>query len=518
MKKRTIIVLAAISVLLVGCNIKKTSSSSGSNLSSNVSSSSSANPDLSTIEIYATNDIHGQVKENASCPGVGKLGTFLKQRKAESNTLLFDQGDAWQGSVYSNHNHGKLITDVMNYVRYDARSIGNHDFDWGVDVIKENNQRSYGGYTTPVLAGNIYDFDFSTKVEGDTQQAEIGIKSLTINLDGLKIGVLGGIGRDQITSINSLFTRDIAFKDHVEFIKEEAQRLRNEENCNLIICSIHTGQESVTGEGLQKYVDLFLCGHTHKQEYSHEGSTYYVQAAGYEKSISHITIKYRKSTNSLLSTKVSYLDKTDISAKVQNIDPEIQTIINNYNVDSLANTVFASNVSGYFDRYEQSSNLMAKAIMDRTIAEGHSDVLFSMINEARDGLPYSTSWTFADIFECFPFDNIVYIATVKGRELQSQLNYNYICRNSSITNDEIDLNGDYKIAVLDYVYFHTNADRYYNYFWITGGTSNVTLSNNYRDILTDWMVDNHYNTGNVLNSNDYSFSQWNHNKSAFSFV
>jgi hypothetical protein len=67
--------------------------------------------------------------------------------------------------------------------------------------------------------------------------------------------------------------------------------------------------------------------------------------------------------------------------------------------------------------------------------------------------------------------------------------------------------------MIDYVYFHTNSSRDYDYFNETGGTSTVTLTKNYREILRDWLIDNHYNTGTQLKSSDYYGSLWQHDRS-----
>ena len=517
MKKKVVILISTFSLLLCGCSFFNKKSSSGSN------NGSDSRPQSGTvnIEIYATNDIHGQVKQSDSCPSIGQLATFLKQRKSEPNTLLFDQGDAWQGSIYSNLNRGALITDIMNYVHYDARSIGNHDFDWGLDVIKENTAKTYNGYATPVLAGNIYDYNFDTKTVGFNQQSDIGVKSTVINVGDLRIGVLGGIGQDQITSINSLYVRDIAFKDHIPFIREEASHLKYDEKCDVIIASMHTGQDSLIGNELNKYVDLFLCGHTHRQETYKEGSTYYVQCRGYSQSFSHITLTYNYKTNAISKTKVSFLTPLDITSNVSSVDPTIQNILDEYNVDSTANKVVANNVNGSFGRYDAATNIMATAIKDRAISEGYTDIVCSLMNESRAALPYETSWTYANIFQSFPFDNEVYIANIRGRELENALTFldnMYICRNPEFTQNTIDRNAYYSVAVLDYVYFHTNTERTYDYFYYTGGTATTHLTTHYRNILIDWLDNNHYDEGTQLNSSDFSNSSWNHDKSAFSFV
>ena len=70
----------------------------------------------------------------------------------------------------------------------------------------------------------------------------------------------------------------------------------------------------------------------------------------------------------------------------------------------------------------------------------------------------------------------------------------------------------YKIAIIDYVYFHTNSARDYDYFSQTGGTSTVTLEKNYREILRDWLIDNHYNTGTQLKASNYYSSLWQHDR------
>ena len=77
---------------------------------------------LKSIQIYASNDFHGAIEGGTSGATLKKFGTYFKQRGEEANTLLLDQGDTWQGSVYSNFNRGACINDVMNYAKFDARN------------------------------------------------------------------------------------------------------------------------------------------------------------------------------------------------------------------------------------------------------------------------------------------------------------------------------------------------------------------------------------------------------------
>ena len=504
MKKRLLLLIPILLISLSGCKKPRHSSDSDTESSK-------------TIEIYATNDIHGAIMEDGDRVGLSKIMTYLNDRGHEGNTLLIDQGDTWQGSIYSNYNHGELITDVMNYIHYDARSVGNHDFDWGVDYLKINTAKKYNGYSVPVLAGNVYDFDFDTKRVGVNQQSEIGIKSVTYTLEnGLKVGILGGIGESQITSITSSYTKDICFTNHIDFIKQEATHLKNDEHCDVIIASIHTGQEDLLNNGLQNYVDLVLCGHTHKQESTHEGNLYYSQSKAYTQSVGHITLTYDINKKDVIKTSINTITGRQISSMVTTIEPTIQQIVNSYNQECqvAADEVLATNVSGAFYSSEQYPNLMCRAIFDECVSENYNDVFLTYVNVARAS-NYSSAWTYADLYQAFPFDNHIYIANITGDELLREVkNYNYIYRNPSYTSNVINRNSIYKIAVIDYLYFHTNENRYYDYFPNTGGTSVTTLNKNYREILRDWLKAKNYLAGG-LNSSDYLSSLWAHDRTAF---
>ena len=508
MKQRIAPLFALFIVLLSGCK----NSNSTTDYHDDLPNSGNAK-----IDIYATNDIHGQVLEDSNNAGLLKYGTYLNEKGMTANTLLIDQGDTWHGSIYSNSNHGALITDVMNYIRYDARTIGNHDFDWGMDYIKQNTNRDYEGYKTPVLGGNIYDFDFANKTVGTTQQSDLGIKSVTYTLEnGLKVGILGCIGSNQITDISSNFTKTITFTDHVKFIKEEATYLKESEKCHVIIASIHGGQEDVVNKNLGQYVDLVLCGHTHRQENTHEGSLYFVQSKAYAQSLSHITLNFDFSKRDVTATGIQYIKGSDINKSVKMVNPTIQNIYNNYvpECEITANEVLANNVKGEFDRYSSATNIMAKAIFDESQKEGH-DVCLSLLNESRKNLPTGT-WKYSDLYQSFPFDNTIFIADITGRELLTQVNNeNYIYRNPTFVDDDIDPNLTYKVAVLDYIYFHTDANRDYDYFPTTAGTSTIKLEKNYRELLKDWLKEKGFSSGIELNPNDYSSSLWQHNVNLF---
>lgn len=459
---------------------------------------------LKSLKIYATNDIHGQVYSDDSRAGMLEVGSYLKQMNKEDNVLILDQGDTWQGSIYSNYNYGALISDVMNYVGYDARTIGNHDFDWGTSHLIENTARSYEGYKTPTLAANVYDFDFVNKKVGNNQQSDIGIKSVSYTMEnGLKVGIVGTIGRDQITSISSVYTQNIAFINHIDVIKEEATKLRNE-GCDLIISCTHADEDSLIGNNLDNYIDLQLCAHSHQYETYNEGSLYYGQFGSYNQNVGIIDITYDMDTKTVQNTNISSISGWEIKEQYSNnYDAKIKSIIDAYasECNEVADEVVASNATGSFYSSEQLPNLMCKAVYEQALKEGY-EVDFAYCNQGRGSL-YSNAWTYADLYRVFPFDNEVYIMDITYSELQNEvLRYNNIYVspnfNGSLTN-----NRTYKIACLDYLAVHTNSSRYYDYFPESAGKTQAVLKNNYRVILKDYLKNNHFNDGRELNANSY---------------
>ena len=467
---------------------------------------------LKKIEIYASNDFHGAVEETSDQIGLIKFGTYFKKKGAEKNTLLIDQGDSWQGSIYSNYNRGHLVNDVMCEAGFDARTIGNHDFDWGLAPLKSNTARSYNGYTIPVLAANVYDYNFSTKTEGSIQQSDIGVNTVSYTLEnGLKVGIVGIIGKDQITSITSTIVQDICFKEHISIIKNEATELRNS-GCNVVIASAHTPHSNLVENNLENYVDLVLCGHSHDVEQTNEGDLHYAQFGSYGQCFGHITLTYDTSINDVVGTNVQQLYPSDINSELNGyVDTTIKNLVQTSNSECqpIADQVVASNVSGSFYSNSNLPNMMTKAIFDTAVKEGHSDITLAMCNNARVSLQNKSSWKYSDIYEAFPFDNEIYIIEASGNDIVKELGYSTIfaCVNDTLANQEtktLNRNQKYKIAIIDYLAVHTNASRYYNYFASANGVVLDTLTNPYRTILKDWLSENGYSTGTKLNYYDFT--------------
>lgn len=486
-----------------------------------------------TFKILSSNDIHGQVDpENPTAyygrSGIGKYLSYAKHIKdTEQNVLLVDQGDTFQGSIYSNENRGALITKAMAYAHYDARAIGNHDFDWGLEPLRNNKSLGYNGYVVPTLGANIYNYNFESKQFLSTHCDELCDSTTICEFsNGFKVGIIGTIGSitkdgkatNQITSICTPYVKDINFKPHVQIIKQEATKLRNQ-GCHFIISLHHGDVAELVGQGLSSYIDIGLAAHTHRLQSEVENGVHFYQMGEYTEYLGNFTFSFNASSQKTTLSNSNLISSADIEASGISVDPVLQDMIDDAKVEVRSrmnpDEIVAANVNGAFDDYGEGPNLMAKAMYDTAIAEGY-DIDLAYCNQLRHDLG-GTSWTFDNIYQAAPFDNIVYIYDATYEEIRDEVKkYNYIYKPSG--EFEVSPGHTYKIAVLDYLLFHSSPSRHFDYFpsmenKFAQRDSFQKLNKTYRYVLKDWLASNGYSGSKTLSSSDYDSSITNFNRS-----
>ncbi len=219
------------------------------------------------ITILHTNDVHSHIdafpKDHSIYPNLGGLARRAALvdavRQENKNTLLFDAGDIFQGTPYFNFYGGELEFKLMSMLRYDAATIGNHDFDNGVEGLYA--QLPHAQFD--LLSAN-YDFS-NTVLNGSTKPYK------TYSLDGIKIGVYGiGIGLEGLVS-EKLY-KETLYLDPYEISLDIERLLKEEEQCDLIICLSHLGYayeawearpDDLTLASKTNFTDLIIGGHTH---------------------------------------------------------------------------------------------------------------------------------------------------------------------------------------------------------------------------------------------------------------
>ncbi|MFD1096544.1 bifunctional metallophosphatase/5'-nucleotidase [Salegentibacter chungangensis] len=217
------------------------------------------------ITILHTNDVHSHIEpfgiDDAKYPnmgGVARRATLVEQiRKENPNTLLLDAGDIFQGTPYFNFYGGELEFKLMSKLKYDAATIGNHDFDNGIDGLYA--QLPHANFD---FISSNYDFS-NTIMDGKTKPYNIFMK------DGVKIGIFGlGIELEGLVSKKNY--KETKYLDPIETAQEMTRILKKENNCDLIICLSHLGyeydSEKISDLKLARAtqdIDLIIGGHTH---------------------------------------------------------------------------------------------------------------------------------------------------------------------------------------------------------------------------------------------------------------
>jgi 5'-nucleotidase len=216
------------------------------------------------LTILHTNDTHSNIDpfplSHAKYPGMGgvaKRATLIEKIRAEEeHVLLLDSGDIFQGTPYFNKYHGVLEMKLMSAMQYDAATMGNHDFDIGLDGFKKAQQHA----NFPFLCSN-YDFK-NTLLEGATLPYLIVKKGgLRIGLFGIGVNLEGLAGKANYGGMNYL--------DPVQVANDTAKYLK-EKNCDLIVCLSHLGFEYASNQISDKVlasqssnIHFILGGHTH---------------------------------------------------------------------------------------------------------------------------------------------------------------------------------------------------------------------------------------------------------------
>ena len=214
--------------------------------------------------ILHTNDTHSCImplKETLADTALAGRGGYLRrialikqERLKNPDLLLFDSGDFSQGSSYYTLYKGDVEIDLMNQMGYDAATIGNHEFDFGL----ENMARLFRRATFPIVCAN-YDFT-GTPVEGIVKPYII------IRRNGVRIGVFG-LSPALKGLVDDKNCEGVIFLDPVETAKSVVAELKRKK-CDLIICLSHLGwlEGDISDQNFMaqtRDIDLVLGGHSH---------------------------------------------------------------------------------------------------------------------------------------------------------------------------------------------------------------------------------------------------------------
>ncbi len=433
------------------------------------------------LTILSINDFHGQLEEKDGSAGAARIAEFIYDTREQNpdNTILLGAGDMFQGTGISNIGYGKDVINFMNMVDFDAMTIGNHEFDWGLNTILayRDNLLDNGEAEFPFLSTNIYQKSINGTPEGIDEYT-------IIERSGIKIAIIGYIGYDQASDISASMMADYEFLEPVEELRENIKDARTKDDADVVIVCCHDDSSRInktlidyTGE---YEVDAIINAHTHNTtakkiiRSSDKKFVPTIQSSSSGENVGVTTLIFDKETS----------DVVEANCKNVNMGPKLEK---NEEVENFVNDV-KSSYAHIFDRElcevgTKISRLAgttwaAKALYNYSSRE-MDDVSIAFINSGgirAAAFPFNEGdiVTVNDAYSLMPFDNTLIKIRLQGKIIKNVMSIGDVVYSGNITidNGAIYINNElikdeeyYTVIVIDFLYdkyestFNTGIDK-----------------------------------------------------------
>jgi 5'-nucleotidase len=229
-------------------------------------------PEDRILSILHTNDVHSRFEpfeggRNDGMAGAARRGTLVRRIREQAalagqpRPLLLDAGDLFQGTPYFNLFHGKADFEIVKALEYDAMTIGNHDFDIGMDGLVSALDAAKMDESFNLLSAN---YDVSDTILAPR------VKAFTIlQRSDVRIGIFG-MGVILKGLVASKLCKGVLYSNPIPVAQQTSRHLRHEEKCDLVICLSHLGLHGSGGEpgdtdiaAACGDIDLVVGGHSH---------------------------------------------------------------------------------------------------------------------------------------------------------------------------------------------------------------------------------------------------------------
>ncbi len=453
------------------------------------------------VQLLGVNDLHGKIDVTGTIDGTNfgrmdYLATYLREREATNpNTLLVHAGDMVGGSSpVSALLQDEPTVEMMESLGFDVGTVGNHEFDEGVDEMVRlinggdhpNGTDKYDGINFPMVAANVKYKDSN----------ELVLDPYTVQeVDGEKIGFIGVATVDTPNMIIAKGNENVVFTDEAEAINEYVPELQ-ELGVEAIVVLAHVpgnqSGQSATGDiteiatKINDAVDVIFAAHNHVKLNAVVDGKLIVQAWEYGKAFADVDLEIDRNTGDIVKKSAEIVDVVQEGVTP---DPEVSSILEKYleKVGPKLNEVIGyaaiDMTGGYAVKGETGDNALGNLIADGMIAAMDSD--FALMNGGgiRDDLN-AGDITWNELFNIQPFGNTLVKLEITGDDLIKVLNtqfssygpdvsiggFNYTWDSTlgefgevvEITwpnGDPIDLTQTYTVTVNNYMYPHS-SDKY----------------------------------------------------------
>ena len=427
------------------------------------------------ITILGTSDMHGNIwgfsyEDNAETAnnGMARLYTYIQQVRAENpNTILIDAGDDIQGTIMTDDLYNKTpeephpVITAMNYMGYDAMTVGNHEFNWGIPTM----QKILSQAEFPVLAANVTD---------ENGELATGAGWTIVERDGVKVAVIGVVtpdvpiwdgGKEGIDGA-TYEAANVAVGKAIDEIGDQA---------DVIVVSAHMGMyaefdEEGGSDSAQKIlddnpeIDVLQVAHNHVVVNEKQGDVVIggVRNGGRDIARFDLTLD---ADNNVVDATVEIVDMTDVTPSQEIRDIPLVAEAHQKTIDYIAGGTDESgepmpplgSTTAKFQPENEIRGIPAGRVMDTAVMD-----LINQIQLENSGADVSAAALFKDtsdlpegdinygnIFDIYKFDNTLYRVQVTGAELKAYMEWSAECYNQW---KEGDINISFDPEYPDYLY------------------------------------------------------------------
>jgi len=358
------------------------------------------------FKILHTNDTHGRIEEGPyDGMGFAKLSTLVKDYRSEGNVLLLDAGDTFHGQTIVNLNEGEAIVDIMNTMGYDAMTLGNHDFNFGQDRVKELEEM----LDFPIVAANL-----------DPALVEPYVIK---EIEGLQIGIFGLATPETSYKTHPKNVENLNFRNPYTVAEEMVEELSGQ--VDIIIALAHLGisegseytstelAENVSG------IDVIIDGHSHDalEEGLMVNDTLIAMAGEYDKNLGIVDISVVDGT---IESKTASLYTKEMAEDVEP-DPEIVSVVDkikaeNEEITSAVVGSTAVELNGEREYVRSGETNLGNLITDAMVAEVDADVAITNGGGIRASIDQGEI-TMGEIITVLPFGNTTVVKELTGAQL-----------------------------------------------------------------------------------------------------
>ena len=427
------------------------------------------------ITILGTSDMHGNIwgfsyEDNAETAnnGMARLYTYIQQVRAENpNTILIDAGDDIQGTIMTDDLYNKTpeephpVITAMNYMGYDAMTLGNHEFNWGIPTM----QTILSQAEFPVLAANVTDAD---------GEFVTGAGWTIVEKDGVKVAVIGVVTPDvPIWDGGKEGIEDATFEAANVAVGKAIDEIGDQ--ADVIVVSAHMGMyaefdEEGGSDSAQKIlddnpeIDVLQVAHNHVVVNEKQGDVVIggVRNGGRDIARFDLTLD---ADNNVVDATVEIVDMTDVTPSQEIRDIPLVAEAHQKTIDYIAGGTDESgepmpplgSTTAKFQPENEIRGIPAGRVMDTAVMD-----LINQIQLENSGADVSAAALFKDtsdlpagdinygnIFDIYKFDNTLYRVQVTGAELKAYMEWSAECYNQWV---EGDINISFDPEYPDYLY------------------------------------------------------------------